>query len=68
MSFRNNEDKEFKYWFNFAVKLGEEISTVSSVPRLATDLSWFRPNRENDDPLSYYKRSLAITFLDYINF
>ena len=28
-------DIEFEHWFNFAVKLGEEVNTVPSVPRLA---------------------------------
>ena len=35
--FRENVDMEFEHWFNFAVKLG---NTVSSVPRLAK--SWSR--------------------------
>ena len=33
--FSDNLDIEFKNWFNFAVKLGEEVNTVPSVPRLA---------------------------------
>ena len=32
--FRDNLDIELKNWFNFAVKLGEEVNTVPSVPRL----------------------------------
>ena len=34
-AFRDNVDIEFEHWFNFAVKLGEEVNTTLSVPRLA---------------------------------
>ena len=37
-SFRDNLDIEFEHWFNFAVKLGKEVNTIPSVPRLAK--SW----------------------------
>ena len=33
--FRDNLDIEFEHWFNFALKLGEEVNTVPSVQRLA---------------------------------
>ena len=33
-AFRDNLNKEFKRWFNFTVKLGEEVNTVPSVLRL----------------------------------
>ena len=49
------------------VKLREVVNTVPSVSRLAKSWSRFRANVENDAPLSYYKRSLAIAFLDDIN-
>ena len=49
---RNNVDIEFEHWFNFAVKLGEKVNTVPSVPRLAKSWSRFRPNVENDCSLS----------------
>ena len=65
--FRDNVDIEFEYWFNFHVKLGKELNTIPSVQRLGKCWSRFRPNMENDGPLSYYKRSLAISFLDDIN-
>ena len=65
--FRHNVDMEFEHWFNFAVKLGEEVNTVPSVTRLVKSWSRFRPNVENNDSLSYYKGSLAIPFLDDIN-
>ena len=64
--FRDNVDIEFEHWFNFAVKLGE-VNTVPSIPRVTKSRSRFRPNVENDGSLSYYKRSLAIPFLDDIN-
>ena len=66
-SFRDNVNTEFKHQFSLAVKLGEEVSTVSSVPRLANRQSRFRPNLENDDLLSYYIRTLAIPFFDDID-
>ena len=62
--FRDNVDIEFEHWFNFAVKLGKEVNAVPSVPRLAKRWSRFGPNIVDDGPLSYYKRSLAILFLD----
>ena len=65
--FRDNVDTEFKHQFSLTVKLGEEVSTVSSVPRLAKRQSRFRPNLENDDLLSYYIGTLTIPFFDDIN-
>ena len=65
-AFRRNVNIKFEHWFNFAVKLGEEVITIPSVPRLTKSWSRFRPNAENDGLLSYYKRSLAIPFLDDI--
>ena len=50
--FRNNVDIEFEHWFNFTVKLGEEVNTVPSVPRLAKSQSRFSPNVEDDGSLS----------------
>ena len=60
--FRDNIDMEFEHWFNFAVKLGEEVKTVyhPPVPRLAKSWSWFRPNLEDDGPLSWLFHSLMI--------
>ena len=49
--FRNNDDIESEHWFNYAVKLGEEVNTVPSVPRLAKSWGRFRPNVENDGSL-----------------
>ena len=65
--FRDHVEIEFKHLFNFTVKLGEDVNTVPSVPRLTKSRSQFRPNVEIDSSLSYYKRSLAIPFLDDIN-
>ena len=65
--FRDNVDIDFEHWFNFAVKLGEEVNTVPSVPRLANSWNRFRPNVENDGSLSYCKRRLAISSLNDIN-
>ena len=58
--FRDNADKEFEYWFNLAVKLGEEVKTLPSVPRLAKSWIRFEPNVENDASLSYHKRDHSI--------
>ena len=33
--FRANVDIKLEHWFNFAVKLGEEVNTIPSVLRLA---------------------------------
>ena len=51
--FRDNVDMEFEHWFNFDSKLAEEVNTVLSVARLAKSLSGFKPNVEDDGPLSY---------------
>ena len=61
--FTDNLDIEFKQWFNFSVKVGEEVNTIPSVLRLAKSWGRFRPNVGNDGPLSYYNRSLALPFL-----
>ena len=66
--FRDNVGIAFEHWFNLAVKLGEEINTVPSVPRLAKIWSRFRPNIENDGPLSYFKKDMAILFLYDLSF
>ena len=50
--FRNSLDIEFRPRVNFAIKLGEEVNPVPSVPRLAKGWSRFRPNVENDGSLS----------------
>ena len=50
-----------------AVKLGQEVNAVPSVPKLAKSWSRFSPSFENDGPLSSCKRDLAIPFLDAIN-
>ena len=42
--FRGNVDIEFEHWFNFAVKLGEEVNTIPLVPILAKSWSRFRTN------------------------
>ena len=65
--FKNNVDIDFDHWFNFAVKFREEVNTVPSVLRLVKSWNRFRPNVENDDSLSYCKKSLAIPFLNDIN-
>ena len=62
-AFRDNVDIEFEHWFNFSVKLGVEVNTTLSVPRLAKSWGRFRPNVKNECPLSYYMRSFAIPFL-----
>ena len=47
------------------IRTRSKDSTLSSI--LAKSWSQFIPNVESDGPLSYYKRSLAIPFLDDIN-
>ena len=58
---------EFPHWFNFAVTLVQKVNAVPSAPRLAENCSLSRPNVEIDDPLSYYKRNMAIQFFNDIN-
>ena len=41
---RDNVYIEIKHWFNFIVKLGEEVNTVPPTLRLAKRRTRFRPN------------------------
>ena len=45
----------------------QSVAVQASAPRLAKGWSRFRHNVENDCPKSYYKRAVAIPFLDDIN-
>ena len=47
--------------------MAESVDVRPTVPRLAKGWSWFRSNLEIDSPESYYKKSLAIPFVNDIN-
>ena len=63
-SYRDNIDDEFSEWYNFAVSMSEKIGVGPSMPRIAPCWSRYRNNVENDGPLDYYKRAIAIPVMD----
>ena len=65
---RDDIDNEFQHWYDFDVRICQDVGTERGLPRLAKCWSRYNPNVENDGPISYYKRTVAIPFLDDINF
>ena len=66
-SYRENIGEEFKAWYNTAMTMAQSVHVQPSVSRLAKGWSRFRSNVENDGPKPYYKRAVAVPFLDDIN-
>ena len=66
MDYRRNVDKEFSIWYGFAVKMANSIDVEPSTPRIAKYWSKYRNNVDHDSTESYYKRSIAVPFLDDI--
>ena len=67
-NYRDDTDNEFQHWYDFAVRICKDVGIEPGLPRLAKCWSRYRPNVENDGTISYYKRTVAIPFLDNINF
>ena len=66
MDYRRNVDKEFSIWYGFAVKMANSIDIEPSTPRIAKCCSKYRNNVDHDFTESYYKRSIAVSFIDDI--
>ena len=64
---RENIVEEFKAWYNLAMTMAQSVDVHLSVPQIVKGWSRFRSNVENDNPKSYYKRAVAVPFLDDIN-
>ena len=66
MDYRRNVDKEFSIWYGFAVEMANSIDVEPSTPRIAKCWGKYRNNVDHDSAESYYKRSIAVPFLDDI--
>ena len=67
-NYRDDMDNEFQHRYSFAVRICKDFGIEPGLPRLAKCWSRYRLNVENDGTISYYKRTVAIPFLDDINF
>ena len=66
MDYRRNADKEFSIWYGSAVEMSDSIDVEPSTPHTAKCWSKYRNNADHDSTESYYKRSIAVPFLDDI--
>ena len=62
-STRKNIDKEFSVIFEQAERVAAKVGTQPSMPRIAKK-QVNRDNTEGDSPETYYRRVLAIPFID----
>ena len=62
---RKNVDSGFGKIYDHAIRIAEKIGTTAEIPRVAAR-QWHRSNTEVSNPLEYYKRNVAIPFLDHI--
>ena len=67
-NYRDDIYNEFQHWYDFAVRICKNVGIEPGLPRLAKCWSKYRPSVENDGIISHYKRTVAIPFLDDINF
>ena len=62
---RENIDSSFGPIYTQSVRLGEKIATTATMPRI-TSSQQHRSNAEASSPYEYFKRNVAIPFLDHI--
>ena len=62
---RQNIDSGFDKIYDHAIRIAEKIGTTAEMPRVASRQR-HRSNTEAANPLEYYKRNVAIPFLDHI--
>ncbi|KAL5497565.1 hypothetical protein EMCRGX_G014061 [Ephydatia muelleri] len=62
---RDGVDMEFQAIYNQAERLGQSVGVEPSLPRIAK-MQMYRDNYPAENPLEYYRRTLAIPFLDCI--
>ena len=63
---RNNIDTQFHEWFNTASQLARKFGVEPRMPRTLRRQQ-HRSNVEADDLVEYYRRNLAIPFLDHLS-
>ena len=52
-NYRDDIHNKFQYWYDFSVRICKDVGIESGLPRLAKCWSRYRPNVENDGPISY---------------
>ena len=62
---RNNVDSAFTSIFDQSERMADAVGTSAVMPRIAAQ-QLYRSNPESSGPLLYFKRSLAIPYLDHI--
>ena len=63
--YRNDIDQEFQEWFHAATTLVESAGGVVSLPRVS-GRQQHRNNSPAETPEAYYRRNVAIPFLDHL--
>ena len=59
-------DREFHGWYEQAVKIADSVGVEPSTPRISKCWSRYRDNVPSETPEKYYKKNLAVPFLDDI--
>ena len=67
-NYRDDTDNEFQHCCDFAVRICKDVGIEPGLQRLVKCWSRYRPNVENGGTISLYKRTVAIPFMDDINF
>ena len=62
---RTDVDNNFNHIFAQSVRMADKVGTTVMMPRIAKRQQ-HRNNTEALDPQQYYKRTVAIPFLDHI--
>ena len=52
-NYRDDIHNKFQHWYDFSVRICKDVGIESGLPRLAKCWSRYRPNVENDGPISY---------------
>ena len=60
---RDNIDTEFQHWYDDVKLLADDVGGREEMPRI-TRVQRHRANVEAETPLLYYKRAIAIPFMD----
>ena len=60
-----NIDSGFGKIYYYAIRIAEKIGSTVEMPHVASK-QWHHSDTEAFNPLEYYKRNVAIPFLDHI--
>ena len=63
---RQNIDNNFQVIYDHSCRMAEKVGSSVSMPRIAARQQ-HRSNISSDTPLDYYKKNVAIPFLDHIS-